>query len=151
MCGSFAQTNIERVQAQVIAEIEKNGIVHVLQGVSGWYDKAAEAEVQDELVRALGKPDAEPESKELMLLDRLLPDAVSNSSFGTSPGHNLYKQALIAARARELNTMLSSAPDGKVPVTPASRLGRRERRERWGEQRAARAAEKTSKPEKAKK
>lgn len=144
------QTNIERVQAQFIAEIEKNGIVHVLRWVSEWYDKAAGAEVQDELFRALGQPDLEPEAKELVLLDRLLPEAESNSSFSTSPGHNLYKQALIAARARELNNMLSSAPDSKIPATPASRRGRRERWERWREQRETRQANKASKPKKAK-
>lgn len=132
-------TNMQRVEQELIAEIQKRGLAHVLQWIGGWYDKTAQAEVEDDLQAVLLEHAQDPEARELHLLDHMLPAAESNTNFSTSVGRNLYRQSLIAARAKELNSLFCPNSD-EVPTTGASRQGRRQRWEAWQAKRKAKAA-----------
>lgn len=117
--------NMQCVQDAFVKEINERGLAHVLQWIGVWYDRAAEAEVADDLATVLREHAADPEARELHLLDRLLPMAESITNYSTSLGHNVYRQALVGARSKELNTLMSM--DGK----DAPNVGRTARRNRW--------------------
>jgi hypothetical protein len=117
-------SNIQEVQDKFLAAVAKDGLVHTLQWIGTWYDRAAEAAAEDELQRGLGEFAGDSEARELALLDHLLPNSERVSNYSTSAGHNLYQQAMLAAQARLLNQLI----DGKVG--PAGR------RRQWADVRA---------------
>ncbi|WP_146039561.1 MULTISPECIES: hypothetical protein [unclassified Variovorax] len=106
---------MQEVQAKFLADVAKNGIVHTLQWIGTWYDQVAEAAAADELKNALGEFADDAEARELALLDRLLPEAEGISNYNSSAGHNLLREANIAARARLVNRHMfgNTGPSGR--------------------------------------
>lgn len=119
------KAHMDKVQEAFIAEVQENGLAHVLRWSDAWFGRAAAAEVRDTMENSLGEHIKNPEAVELHLLDRLFNDSGSANNFSTSAGHNLYRAAMIAARTEELNS-LYPAKAGGTP-TPASRAGRQAR------------------------
>lgn len=135
--------NMKAVERKLIAEINEKGLGHVLRWIGVWYDRAAEAELADQLKMSLGERHADPEARELFLLDRMLPAAEGNTNFSTSAGHNLFNQALIAAAAREINAMNDYDAKSSGPAPATSRSGRAARWDAW---RAKQSAQQAVKP-----
>ncbi|MFK4706152.1 hypothetical protein ABIC83_002991 [Roseateles asaccharophilus] len=105
-------TKVDAVQKLLIAEIEKRGIVHVLEWIGQWYTSAAKAFVADEMARQLDDKVGDKEALELSLLEKLLSDASGVANYSTGSGHNLFRQAVVAAtasRLREVSAATRSA------------------------------------------
>lgn len=82
-------TNVEKFQAQFIEEIQKNGIISVLEWIDSAYVKAAHAELEDYYETA---------SDKLMILDcatRLAASTRRLTNISTSKGTNMMDHARI--------------------------------------------------------
>lgn len=118
-----SKSNVAQVQDLFLAEVQKHGIQHALEWVTGWYERIAMARVRDEMEGALGTFIEDQEARELWLTDQLEDAAKRVSNRSTSAGHELAKDSYVSALARELE-----------------RSGKPGRRERWDALRARTAA-----------
>jgi hypothetical protein len=96
-------TKLAAVQAAFIAEVEQSGIVHALEWVGGWFNRAAMAAAEDELQHALGEHVKDAEARELLIVGKLMSEGSTTSSYSSGPGANLMKQARVAAHAKMLS------------------------------------------------
>lgn len=133
-----ALTHVEKVQQAFINKIKEDGLLHTLEWISVWYERAAQAELDDALQARDERQSLDNEAAELFCLDKLLPSAETADNFSTSPGHNLMRLARMAAVARELNR-----GNREYPSSSSSRY---RRWERWGEARRANEAAKAPAP-----
>ncbi|MEJ6002513.1 hypothetical protein [Paucibacter soli] len=102
MPTSAPETRTARVQEAFIAEIQKNGILHALEWIGAWYQKAAAAHLEDELSRQLGGHARDRELVALALTDMLLSDGSLVANYSSGPGENLMRQATVAEVSRRL-------------------------------------------------
>lgn len=90
-------TNVEKFQAQFIEEIQKNGIISVLEWIDSAYVKAATAELEDYY---------ETGSDKLTTLDcvvRLANTTRNITNISTGHGSNMMANARIQAMAAVIN------------------------------------------------
>ncbi len=95
--------NMDKVQAALIADIQKNGMLHTFEWMHGWFEKVAEAAVEDELANKLVSHADDPTARGLMAMDMMMPLATSVSNHSSSPSANLLRQGRLAALARIVN------------------------------------------------
>lgn len=94
-------TQIDLVTEAFIAEIQKKGIVHVFEWMSGWFDKVGAAVVEDELAGYLGDFAKDKDAVNLHLLEQMsrLAESVTNQS--SLESSNMMRRARLAAMAKK--------------------------------------------------
>lgn len=103
------KTAVSKVQEAFIAEVQTQGIAHVLDWIGSWYSGLADAEIVDRLAQ-LGGPDnpdfgKDPEVQRLLLEEELYGVACSVNNYSTGQGTNLLRQARTAALSARLRRL----------------------------------------------
>ncbi len=96
-------TELERVKAEFLAEIEKRGIVHVFEWMHGWFDTVAAAQIRDEMADYLAPHGKDQQAVNLHLMERMMCDARSVSNHSTSASANLMRQARVSVMAQMID------------------------------------------------
>ncbi len=124
--------NLDRVQQQLFAAIEKDGLRHTFEWMHIWFDKVARAEIDDELLQSeSGHKDRN--LRALIAMENIATLSRSATSFSSSASANLMKQARLSGWAHVLE-----ASNGY-----GSRTAVRQEFDKW---RAARDAAKNAAP-----
>ena len=100
--GSEDRTELHSTQEAFVAELRKSGIHHTLEWIGGWYDRVAQARVEQTLKNELGEHAGDREAAMLTCETYLVSTATGVSSRGSSDGHKLMKDAEVAAWATRL-------------------------------------------------
>ena len=92
-------TEVDKVKAAFLAEIEKNGLVRTFEWMSGWFDRVAHAQARDEVDSFLGEHAKDPQARGLHLagLVSQLAGGISNQS--TLESANMFRRSRLAALA----------------------------------------------------
>jgi hypothetical protein len=96
-------TNLERLKAELLAEIEERGIVHVFEWMHGWFDRVAEAQIRDQMADYLAPHGKDQEAINLYLMERMMCEARSVSNHSTSASANLMRQARVSVMAQMID------------------------------------------------
>lgn len=126
-------SNTDRVQAEFLAALKKNGLSHTFQWMANWFDAVAEALVQDELQQALGEHVNDPQARGLQAMDMMMSLATSISNHSTSASANLMREARLAALAKIVESNYWGGDVGGY----GSRSDRRKQWETWNAARKA--------------
>ncbi|MCC5612021.1 hypothetical protein LC612_36140 [Nostoc sp. CHAB 5834] len=113
MTKKDTQTQVEKVTAEFLAEIQERGLPHVLEWISSWYTKVAKAKLQDDFAGIEGRATSAA-WKEIQTAELLMYDARSGFNYSTSPGANLMRQARISVLADMLDHSRGEAGFGAV-------------------------------------
>lgn len=94
-----ALTNVERLQKEFIAALQKDGMAHTFEWASGWFDKLGAAMVEDELRNGMGEHAKDPQAVNLFYMDRVMQMASNVSNHSNMASSNMLRQARLAAMA----------------------------------------------------
>jgi hypothetical protein len=119
-----SMTELEKVEKEFLAEIEKRGIVHVFEWMHSWFGNVAQASIKDEMKGYLGVHAKDPDAINLYLLDRMMSMAKQVSNKSTSSSANLMNEARVSVMA----SMIEENHNGY-----GSRYVRSQTWERWQE------------------
>ena len=99
-------THVEKLTEVFIAELRERGIVHTFEWMAGWFDRVAQAQLEDELDR-MGSDyptrEMRDEATNLHLLQLMSQMAQSATNTSSLPTSNMMRHARLAAVARVFN------------------------------------------------
>lgn len=103
-------THVEEVTKKFIHEIQKKGMAHTLQWISGWYKDLAQAAIEDSVDAELAAHPQRTFSRQeksvvtaIACLEIINSQASSIDNHSTSQGANMLTQARLAAAASTLS------------------------------------------------
>lgn len=92
-------TEVAKVKAAFLAEIEENGLVRTFEWMSGWFDLVAHAQAKDEVNGYLGEHAKDPQAKGLHLAGLVSQLAGDISNQNTMESVNMMRRSRLAALA----------------------------------------------------